>query len=332
MEFYNQSFLSLLDYSKEEIEYLIDLAIKFKKLKEHGKAHNLLKRKNIALVFEKESNLERCAFEVAIHDLGMNTTYLKLNSQKETRESITNNHQILEKMYDGIVYYGTKHKTLELLLNDTYVPIINGTTDKCSPIQALATLMTIKEHFKTFRNQRFVYCGDGNCNIASSLMIICSKLGLDFVCCSPKELWPKMELVKKCQAFAQENHSILFFDEDIMRSTQNATVVYTAPWINDDEKSYVDRLKILYSYQVNKKVINNGERSVVFMHLLPHLITKSTPLGKEIYEKYGIEELEVTSDVFNSYKSKVINTTENYMHITKAVICATLYDTKSNNK
>ena len=328
MNFYQRDFLTLLDYNKEEIEALIDLGIKFKKLKNSNVSHKLLKGKNIALIFEQDSIETRCAFEVALRDLGMGVTFLSsLDIQMSKRENISDIVRSLSLMYDGIGYFGGLQDKLEELVNCSSVPVYNGMTDKFYPLQMLVDFMTIKEYYGNFKNKKIVYCGNGNSNVCSSLMIICSKLGVDFICCSPKELWPNDELFNKCSGFAEDNKSKIIFEEDIMRATFMADVVYTDAWVSlcESENIWEERIKLLSPYQINKKIMENAKNKAIFLHPLPAFHNKTSQIGKDIYEKYGVMEMEVTSEVFESSQSKVFEQAENRLHATKAVICASLY-------
>lgn len=328
MNFYQRDFLTLLDYNKEEIEALIDLGIRFKKLKNSNVSHKLLNGKNIALLLEEDSIETKCAFEVAAYDLGMNITCLNsLSTQIGERGNIKDTTRILSIMYDGIGYYGCSQNRLEELVKYSGIPVWNILSRQFNPLQTLADFMTIKEHFDNFKNKRIAYCGNAQNNVASSLMIICSKLGIDFICCAPKELWPNDELFNKCKAFAEDNKSKIIFEEDIMRATFMADVIYTDVWVSlgESDNLFEERIKLLSSYQVNKKVMDNAKNNAIFLHCLPAFHNKDSQISKFIYEKYGILEMEVTDDIFESGQSKVFEQTENYLHCLKAVICASLY-------
>lgn len=327
MNFYQRDFLTLLDYNKEEIEALIDLGIRFKKLKNSNVSHKLLKGKNVALISEFNSIKTRCAFEVSAYDLGMSVSVLSLNDEECKRDIFIDNARILSSIYDGIGYYGFCQDKLDELVKYSGIPVWNFLTDKFYPIQLLADFMTIKEHFGNFKNKKIVYCGNGNSNVCSSLMIICSKLGIDFICCSPKELWPNNEVFNECKSFAEENKAKIVFEEDITRATFMADIIYTNSWVSlgESDNLWEERIKLLSPYQVNKKIMDNAKSKAIFLHPLPASHNKDSLIGKEIYEKYGIEELEVTNEVFESNQSKVFEQTENYLHCLKAVMCASLY-------
>ena len=325
MDFYQRDFLTLLDYNKEEIEALIDLGIKFKKLKESGISHRILKYKSIALVFKEDSTIARCAFEVAAYDLGMHVTCLE-QKKMGCGENIIDNIQFLSSIYDGIAYYGFSEKKAIQFIKKSKVPIWNGKNEKYHPFQILGDLITIKEHYGTLKNKKIVFCGNGRSNISNSLMIACGKLGIDFVCCAPKELWPSDELFNKCKKNAEETQSKIVFTEDIMDATYNADIIYTSSWLNlSDESIQEEYFKLLSPYQINKRIMYNAKSSAIFLHDLPASHNKDTVVGQMVYEKYGIDEFEVTNEVFESKNSKVFIEAENYLHAVKAVMCSTLY-------
>lgn len=328
MNFYQRDFLTLLDYNKEEIDALIDLGIRFKKLKNSNVSHRLLKGKNIALVSESSSLKILCAFEVSAFDLGMSVSIVHLNTGEDNKRDIfADNARILSSMYDGIGYCGFSQDKLNELVKYSGVPVWNFLTDKFCPVQTLADFMTIKEYYGNFKNKKIVYCGNGNSNVCSSLMVICSKLGVDFICCSPKELWPNDELFNKCKKLSEETKSKIIFEEDITRATFMADVIYTDSWVTTGENDnlWEERIKLLSPYQINKKIMDNAKNKAIFLHTMPALHNKNSSISRDIYEKYGIEEMEVTDEVFESNQSKVFEQSENYLHCLKAVICASLY-------
>ena len=327
MNLKNRDFLKLLDYTPEEIRYLLDLAHDFKKKKQEGIPHEYLKGKNIALLFEKTSTRTRCAFEVAGYDLGMNVTFLDpVSSQMGKKESIEDTARVLCRMYDGIEYRGFSQTIVEELANASTVPVWNGLTNEFHPTQMLADLMTIEEHFKRLKGLNFVFMGDGRNNVANSLMVACSKMGINFTCCSPKSLWPEKELVDKCRMKASENDCYVTLTDNVKLGTLNRDVVYTDVWVSMGEPAEVwdSRIKLLRKYQVNKKVIENMNPNCIFLHCLPSFHDLNTSIGKEINEKFGLTEMEVTDEVFESKVSKVFDEAENRMHTIKAVIYATL--------
>ena len=327
MNLKNRDFLKLLDYTPEEIRYLLDLAHDFKKKKQEGIPHEYLKGKNIALLFEKTSTRTRCAFEVAGYDLGMNVTFLDpVSSQMGKKESIEDTARVLCRMYDGIEYRGFSQTIVEELANASTVPVWNGLTNEFHPTQMLADLMTIEEHFKRLKGLNFVFMGDGRNNVANSLMVACSKMGINFTCCSPKSLWPEKELVDKCRMIASENDCYVTLTDNVKLGTLNRDVVYTDVWVSMGEPAEVwdSRIKLLRKFQVNKKVIENMNPNCIFLHCLPSFHDLNTSIGKEINEKFGLTEMEVTDEVFESKVSKVFDEAENRMHTIKAVIYATL--------
>ena len=327
MNLKKRDFLKLLDYTPEEIRYLLDLAHDFKKKKQEGIPHEYLKGKNIALLFEKTSTRTRCAFEVAGYDLGMNVTFLDpVSSQMGKKESIEDTARVLCRMYDGIEYRGFSQTIVEELANASTVPVWNGLTNEFHPTQMLADLMTIEEHFKRLKGLNFVFMGDGRNNVANSLMVACSKMGINFTCCSPKSLWPEKELVDQCRMIARENDCYVTLTDNVKLGTLNRDVVYTDVWVSMGEPAEVwdSRIKLLRKYQVNKKVIENMNPNCIFLHCLPSFHDLNTSIGKEINEKFGLTEMEVTDEVFESKVSKVFDEAENRMHTIKAVIYATL--------
>ena len=329
MNLKNKDFLTLLDYSPEEIRYLLDLSKDLKEKKRKGIPHKYLKDKNVVLLFEKDSTRTRCAFEVASYDLGMGCTYLgPTGSQMGKKESIADTSRVLSRMYDGIEYRGFDQKIVDDLAKYSNVPVWNGLTDAYHPTQMLADIMTVEENFKTLKGIKLVFMGDSRNNVANSLMIICAKLGMHFVSCGPKKLWPNKEFVEKCQKIALETGAIIEMTDDVKVGTKDADVIYTDVWVSMGEPAEVweERIKLLHPYQVNKSVMNNANKNAIFLHCLPSFHDLNTTIGKEIYEKYGLKEMEVTDEVFESKQSKVFDEAENRLHTIKAVMYATLKD------
>lgn len=324
-----RDFLKLLDYTEEEILYLISLAEDFKKKKEENIEHKYLKGKNIALIFEKDSTRTRCSFEVAAYDLGMHVTYLgPTGSQMGKKESIKDTARVLAGIYDGIEYRGYEQSIVEELAKYSKVPVWNGLTNEFHPTQMLADMMTIKEHFGYLKGLNFVYMGDARNNVANSLMVVCSKLGLNYTCIAPESLFPKMELVNICKEEARANNSTIKLTSDVNEGIKNANIIYTDVWVSMGEKDEVweERINLLKPYQVNKKVIDSADKDVIFLHCLPSFHDLNTKIGKEINEKFGISEMEVTDEVFESNNSKVFIEAENRMHTIKAIMYATMRD------
>ena len=331
MNLYGRDFLKLLDYSTEEIRYLLNLAKYFKELKHQGMLHKFLEGKNIAILFEKDSTRTRCSFEVAAYDLGMNVTYLgPTGSQMGKKESIADTARVLCRMYDGIEYRGFDQSIVEELAKYSTVPVWNGLTTEFHPTQMLADIMTAEEVFGDMKGKKLVFCGDARNNVGNSLMVVCAKLGINFACCAPKDLFPNEELVATCKKIANENGSSIQLTEDIMEGTKDAHVIYTDVWLSmgEDPSKWKERINLLRPYQVNMDVMNNANKDAIFLHCLPSFHDENTTIGKEISEKFGLKEMEVTNEVFESEKSKVFDEAENRMHTIKAVIYATLEDKK----
>lgn len=329
MDLRGRDFLKLLDFSKEEIRYLLDLAIEFKKKKKNGEKHEYLKGKNIALIFEKDSTRTRCSFEVAGYDLGMGVTYLgPTGSQMGKKESIADTARVLCRMYDGIEYRGFEQSIVEDLAKYSSVPVWNGLTNEFHPTQMLADVMTIEEHFGHLEGINMVFMGDARNNVGNSLMVVSAKMGINFTVCAPKELWPNEELINECREIASLNGSCINLTEDVMEGTKNADVLYTDVWVSmgEDDSVWENRIKLLRPYQINKEVISNANERVIFLHCLPSFHDLNTKIGKDIYDKFGIPEMEVTNEVFESEHSKVFDEAENRMHTIKAVIYATMRD------
>ena len=322
-----RSFLKLLDYTPAEIRYLLDLSKEFKRLKRCGVPHRYLENKNIVLLFEKTSTRTRCAFEVAGNDLGLGVTYLDPgSSQMGKKESIADTARVLGRMYDGIEYRGFQQELVETLAKYAGVPVWNGLTDQFHPTQMLADLLTMEEKFGSLKGLRFTYMGDARNNMGNSLMIACAKMGVHFTACAPKELFPAPELVEQAQAIARENHCTVRLTEDVDEGARGANVIYTDIWVSMGEPDEVweTRIRLLKPYQVNAAVMENADPEAIFMHCLPSFHDTKTTIGAEIAEKFGIPEMEVTDEVFESPRSVVFDEAENRMHTIKAVIYATL--------
>lgn len=327
MNLKGRHFLKLLDFTSEEIAYLIDLAAELKAKKKAGILHDDFKGKNIALIFEKTSTRTRCSFEVAAHDLGLGSTYLDpTGSQIGKKESIADTARVLGSMYDGIEYRGFGQEIVEELAKYAGVPVWNGLTNEFHPTQILADFLTIKEHFGFLKGINFVYMGDARFNMGNSLMVGCAKMGLNFTACAPEEYFPDKALIAECEEIAKESGATLRFITDPMEATKNADVIYTDVWVSMGEPDEVwkERLDALTPYQVNKKLMDNASDRCVFMHCLPAYHDLNTTVGKTVGEKFGLKELEVTDEVFESEKSIVFKEAENRMHTIKAVIAATI--------
>lgn len=326
MNLKGRDFSKLLDYSSDEIRYLLDLSKKLKKMKQEGQNHEYLKGKNIVILFEKDSTRTRCSFEVAAYDLGMHVTYLgPTGSQMGKKETIKDTARVLTRIYDGIEYRGFSQKTVEELCKYATVPIWNGLTDMFHPTQMLADVMTIEEHFGYLKGINFCFFGDGRNNVGNSLMVICSKLGINFNCCAPKHLWPEEKLTENCKKIARENNCTINFTDN-PEEIKNMDVIYTDVWLSmgEDASKWKERIDLLLPYQVNKKVMNSCNSNAIFLHCLPSFHNTDTIIGKQIYDTYGIKEMEVTDEVFESSASKVFEEAENRMHTIKAVMYATM--------
>ena len=328
MNFYGRDFLKLLDYTPEEIEYLIKLAIAFKEKKKKGERHDYLRGKNVVLLFEKDSTRTRCAFEVGAMDLGMGVTYLgPTGSQMGKKESIKDTARVLARMYDGIEYRGFEQSIVEELASASSVPVWNGLTNEFHPTQMLADIMTMYETFGSVKERKLVFLGDARNNVANSLMVICSKLGIDFACCAPQELFPNEELVNTCRGFARESGSKILLTENIYEGVSGASAVYTDVWVSmgEADELWAQRIELLKPYRVTKELMSIANPDAIFLHCLPSFHDIHTKIGKEIHDKFGISEMEVTDEVFESAQSKVMDEAENRLHTIKAVMYATMY-------
>lgn len=327
MNLRGRNFLTLKDFTPEEITYFLDLASELKDKKRSGVLHKQFEGKNIALIFEKTSTRTRCSFEVAAHDLGMGVTYLDpKGSQIGKKESIADTARVLGRMFDGIEYRGYGQEIVEELAKHAGVPVWNGLTNEYHPTQMLADLLTIRERFGKLKGIKLVYMGDARYNMGNSLMIACAKMGLDFVACAPKEYFPDDALKAQCEQYAAASGGTVTLTEDVTEGTKDADVLYTDVWVSMGEPDEVweERIRALSPYQINKKVMDNAKDTAIFMHCLPAFHDLNTGIGKEIYEKYGLAEMEVTDEVFEQYADVVFEEAENRMHTIKAVMAATL--------
>lgn len=322
-----KSFLKLLDFSPEDVRYLLDLSRDFKAMKRAGVPHRYLEGKNIVLLFEKTSTRTRCSFEVAGLDLGMGVTYLDPgSSQMGKKESIRDTARVLGRMYDGIEYRGFSQEIVEELAKYSGVPVWNGLTDDFHPTQMLADLLTIEEHFGRLKGLNFVFMGDARNNVANSLMIACAMTGVNFTACAPRELFPKAELVEKAKAIAKRQGCTVRLEPDVKVAVAGAHVLYTDIWVSmgEPDEIWESRIKLLSPYQINKSVMDKADPEAIFLHCLPSFHDRNTTIGEEIYKKFGLPEMEVTNEVFESDRSKVFDEAENRMHTIKAVVYATL--------
>ncbi len=327
MSLKNRNFLKLLDFTPEEINEFLDCAAKLKAEKKAGVPHKILEGKNIALIFEKTSTRTRCSFEVAANDLGMHAVYLDpKSSQIGKKESIPDTARVLGTMFDGIEYRGFGQEVVEELAEYAGIPVWNGLTNEFHPTQILADFLTIKEHFGTLSGKKLVYMGDARYNMGNSLMVGCAKMGMHFVACAPKEYFPNADLINECEKIAAETGAVLEFIEDPMTATKGADVIYTDVWVSmgEPDEVWAKRIEELSPYRVDKKLMDNAGSQCKFMHCLPAFHDLKTTTGKQIFEKFGIDCMEVTDEVFESDASIVFDEAENRMHTIKAVMAETL--------
>ena len=327
MNLKGRDFLTLKDFTKEEILYLLDLAASYKQKKKKGVPVDTLRGKNVALIFEKTSTRTRCAFEVAAHDLGMGSTYLDPDaSQIGKKESIADTAQVLCRMFDGIEYRGFGQEIVEELAKYSAVPVWNGLTNEYHPTQMLADMLTIREHFGKLDGLKLVYMGDARYNTGNSLMVVCAKLGLHFTACAPREYFPDPALVEQCETWAEESKGSVTLTEQIAAAVRGADILYTDVWVSMGEPDEVweKRISDLSPYKVTTEIMQLAGPDAIFLHCLPSFHDTNTGIGEKIAEKFGIQDMEVTDEVFKSKQSKVFDEAENRMHTIKAVMAATL--------
>ena len=327
MNLKNRNFLKLLDFTPEEIQGLINLALKLKDEKKKGIAHDMCRGKNIALIFEKTSTRTRCAFEVAASDLGMHSVYLdSKSSQLGKKESIADTARVLGRMFDGIEYRGFGQERVEALAKYAGVPVWNGLTNEFHPTQILADFMTIQEHFGKLKGIKLVYMGDARYNMGNSLMVGAAKMGMNFTACAPELYFPSSSLTQVCRKIASETGAAITFETDPIEATKDADVIYTDVWVSMGEPDdvWAERIKVLMPYQVNSAIMKNAGEQCRFMHCLPAFHDLETEIGKDMNGKFGVTAMEVTDEVFESDKSIVFDEAENRMHTIKAVMAATL--------
>ena len=327
MNLKGRHFLTLKDFTAEEITYFLDLAAELKEKKKQGILTKTLRGKNVALIFAKTSTRTRCSFEVAAHDLGMGTTYLEpAASQIGKKESIKDTARVLGRMFDGIEYRGYGQEIVEELAKYAGVPVWNGLTNEYHPTQMLADLLTIREHFGDLAGRKLVYMGDARYNMGNSLMIACAKMGMHFVACAPEKYFPDQALVEECRKFAEESGATITLTKDVSAGTKDADIIYTDVWVSIGEPDSVweERIRDLTPYKVTMDVMKNAGEQAIFLHCLPAFHDWETEVGKEMGERFQIKEMEVTDEVFESAQSKVFDEAENRMHTIKAVMAATL--------
>lgn len=327
MNLKGRDFLKLLDFTSEEITYLLDLSAELKEKKKKGIAHNSLIGKNVALIFEKTSTRTRCAFEVAAHDLGMGTTYLDpIGSQIGKKESIADTARVLSGMYEGIEYRGFGQEIAEELAQYADVPVWNGLTNEFHPTQMLADLLTIREKFGYLKGIKLTYMGDARYNMGNSLMVACAKMGMHFTACTCKEYFPEESLTEQCKSLAAASGGSVTLTENVEEGVGGANVIYTDVWVSMGEPAAVweERIRLLSPYQVNQRAMDMGAEGVIFMHCLPAFHDWKTGIGREMGERFGRADMEVTDQVFEGPASVVFRQAENRMHTIKAVMLATL--------
>ena len=327
MNLKGRHFLTLKDFTAEEITYFLDLAAELKEKKKQGILTKTLRGKNVALIFAKTSTRTRCSFEVAAHDLGMGTTYLEpAASQIGKKESIKDTARVLGRMFDGIECRGYGQEIVEELAKYAGVPVWNGLTNEYHPTQMLADLLTIREHFGDLAGRKLVYMGDARYNMGNSLMIACAKMGMHFVACAPEKYFPDQALVEECRKFAEESGATITLTKDVSAGTKDADIIYTDVWVSMGEPDSVweERIRDLTPYKVTMDVMKNAGEQAIFLHCLPAFHDWETEVGKEMGERFQIKEMEVTDEVFESAQSKVFDEAENRMHTIKAVMAATL--------
>ena len=327
MNLKGRNFLTLKDFTPEEILYLLDLAADLKKKKKDGVLVDHWRGKNVALIFEKTSTRTRCSFEVAAHDMGMGTIYLDpTGSQIGKKESMADTARVLGRIYDGIEYRGYGQEIVEELAKYAGVPVWNGLTNEYHPTQMLADMLTIREQLGRLKGVKLVYMGDARYNMGNSLMVVCSKLGLHFVACAPKKYFPNEELVAQCQEYAKASGGTITLTEDVMEGTKGADVVYTDVWVSmgEPDEVWTERINELSPYKVTMDVMKNAGEQAIFLHCLPAFHDLKTKIGKEMGERFNITDMEVTDEVFEAPCSRVFEEAENRMHTIKAVMVATL--------
>ena len=327
MDFYGRDFLRILDFSEEELRYMLKIAKEFKKMKHEGINHKVFPNKNIAILFEKTSTRTRCSFEVAGYDLGMGVTFLDPSgSQMGHKESIADTARVLSRIYDGIEYRGFDQKIVDDLAKYADVPVWNGLTDECHPTQALADFMTMEERFGKLEGLTLAFVGDTHNNVCNSLMAMSAKMGVNFIACGPKSLKPADEMVAKCQAVAERNNCTITITDDVNVLNGKADAIYTDVWLSlgEDKDKWGERIELLKPYQVNIQMMNNAKPETVLLHCLPSFHDLNTSIAQDIHERFGLTEMEVTNEVFESDRSIVFDQAENRMHTIKTVMFLTL--------
>ncbi len=328
MNFTGRDFLRILDFTEEELHYMLATARKFKEFKKTGRGHKVFPNKNIAILFEKTSTRTRCSFEVAGYDLGMGVTYLDpTGSQMGHKESIADTARVLARLYDGIEYRGFDQSIVDDLAKYADVPVWNGLTDQCHPTQALADFMTLEEHFGQLKGLTLAFVGDTRNNVANSLMAMSAKMGVNFIACGPENLRPSDEVIAECMPVAEKNGCTITVTNDLAALEGRADAIYTDIWLSmgEDKEKWGERINLLKPYQVTMELMNRAKPTTVFLHCLPSFHDLNTKVAQDVNEKFGLTEMEVTDEVFNSERSIVFDEAENRMHTIKAVMFLTLY-------
>lgn len=329
MDFFGKDFLRILDFSEGELRYMLAMAHKFKEMKKAGKPHKVFPNKNIAILFEKTSTRTRCSFEVGAYDLGMGVTYLDpTGSQMGHKESIADTARVLARIYDGIEYRGFDQKIVDDLAKYADVPVWNGLTDECHPTQALGDFMTIEEHFGRLEGLTLAFVGDTRNNVANSLMAMSAKMGVNFIACGPTELRPSDDIVNKCRPIAEKNGCTITVTSDVAELNGKADVIYTDVWLSlgEPQEKWGERIELLKSYQVNAEMMSRAKDTTIFLHCLPSFHDLNTSIARDVEKVFGLKEMEVTDEVFNSERSLVFDQAENRMHTIKTVMFLTLWE------
>lgn len=332
MDFYGRDFLRILDFSEDELHYMLTMSAEFKKMKKEGRPHKVFPNKNIAILFEKTSTRTRCSFEVAGYDLGMGVTFLDpTGSQMGHKESIADTARVLSGIYDGIEYRGFDQKIVDDLAEYSSVPVWNGLTDECHPTQALADYMTVYEHFGKLKGLTLAFVGDTRNNVGNSLMAMAAKMGVNYIACGPESQKPSDEILEKCRPIAEKNGATITVTSDISALNGKADVIYTDVWLSlgEPQEKWGERIELLKPYQVDAEMMKNAKESTIFLHCLPSFHDLNTSIARDVHEKYGLEEMEVTDEVFNSDKSLVFEQAENRMHTIKAIMFLTMYERRT---
>ena len=335
MNFLGKDFLKITDFSEDELHYMLGVARRFKEYKKEGKSHKFFPNKNIAILFEKTSTRTRCSFEVAGYDLGMGVTFLDpTGSQMGHKESIADTARVLSRLYDGIEYRGFDQSIVDELAKYSDVPVWNGLTDECHPTQALGDFMTIEEHFGRLNGLTLAFVGDTRNNVSNSLMAMSAKMGVNYIACGPEELKPSDDIVAKCRPIAEKNGSSIVVTTDLAAIKGKADIIYTDVWLSlgEPQEKWGERINLLKPYQVNMALMDSAKDSAIFLHCLPSFHDLNTSIARDVNKNYGLTEMEVTNEVFESSRSLVFEQAENRMHTIKTVMFLTLWDSNAEQK